>query len=366
MFAKSRVAGALFGALWGSVQADEVGMGDRIRYLEERVQVLEEKNGAMESEVKAASLIDVQGLVEVEMASGKGHEGTVSSDVALATVELLAEVDINDWTHARIVYLFEEGGTEAGELDQGLLTFGNAEASPVYLAAGRMYVPFGNFKTGLVSDPLTLELGETRESTLQVGFDADGLYGSVYVFNGDSQRIGDDDRVMHFGANLGYATEIFDIGVGYINSLADTDANQDAIATVATMQRKVAGIAAHAIVNVAGFTVIGEYVGASGGFDRLDLSFNGAGASPSAWNLEVNHRFNVMGKGANFGIARQQTAEAVALGLPESKLLAALSVGMTEKTVLSFEYASAEDYGISDGGSGEKGSIVTIQLAAEF
>jgi len=34
------------------------------------------------------------------------------------------------------------------------------------LTAGQLYVPFGAFETGLISDPLTLEIGETRESTV--------------------------------------------------------------------------------------------------------------------------------------------------------------------------------------------------------
>jgi hypothetical protein len=366
MFKKRGVAIALLGVLSGSALADEADMRDRMRYLEERVQVLEVEKGALTEEVKAASPISFSGLVEVEAVSGKDHEGTESSDVALATVELVAEAHINEWTHAQLVYLFEEDDTEPGEIDQGILTLGNAELSPMYLSAGRMYVPFGNFETGMVSDPLTLELAETRESALQLGFDAAGLYGSVYAFNGDSAEAGDDDKVGHFGANLGYATEGFDIGAGYLSSLADTDANQDAIATAGSMQDSVVGIALHASVNSGPFTVIGEYVGANGRFAQADLAFNGKGAKPSAWNLELDYGFKMMGREASLGVARQQSAEAVALGLPESKTLAVLSVGISDATALSFEYAVAEDYSTTDGGSGESGGTFTVQLAAEF
>jgi hypothetical protein len=218
----------------------------------------------------------------------------------------------------------------------------------------------------MVSDPLTLELAEARESALLFGFNTGTVYGSVYTFNGDSAEAGDEDKVNQFGANLGFAGERMDIGVGYLSSLADADANQEVIATIDTMQKRVAGFAAHAVIGVGPFSVIGEYVGASDRFATADLAFNGDEAQPSAWNLEVDYHFRMLGKEAGFGVGRQQSVEAVALGLPESKTLAALSVEVALGTAISAEYALAQDYSRADGGSGESGGSFTVQLAAEF
>jgi hypothetical protein len=52
-------------------------------------------------------------------------------------------------------------------------------------------VPFGTFETHLVSDPLTLEIGETNETAVVAGFARGGFGGAVYVFNGDSDGIHD-------------------------------------------------------------------------------------------------------------------------------------------------------------------------------
>ncbi|SCZ57544.1 LbtU family siderophore porin [Thiohalomonas denitrificans] len=374
---------AAVSATWGMAQAQESELRDTVRYLEGRVQVLEEEKVVREEAVKAASPINFGALIEVEGAGGEDHEGADSSDVVLATVELVAEAQINDWTHAQVAYLFEEDDTEPGEIDQAILTFGNPERSPFYLSGGRMYVPFGVFESGMVSDPLTLELGETRESALQVGFETGGLYGAAYAFNGDSQEVGDDtDSIDQFGANLGWAMErdgyILDVGLGYISSVADSDGvsgamgeidrDEDGVADVDidSLQDAVPGISAHAIVNTGSWTFIGEYTGASDDFQAADMGFRGNGAQPTAWNLEANYGFMVMGRDVSVGVARQESAEAVELGLPESKTLAALSMGIMDNTALSLEYALAEDYSMADGGSGEDGGIFTLQMAAEF
>ncbi len=365
---------AVISATWGMAQAQESELRDTVRYLEERVQVLEEEKVVREEAIRAASPINFGALIEVEGASGEDHEGADSSDVVLATVELVAEARINEWTHAQVVYLFEEGDTEPGDIDQAILTFGNPERSPFYLSDGRMYVPFGVFESGMVSDPLTLELGETRESALQVGFETGGLYGAAYAFNGDSQEVGDDaDSIDQFGANLGWAMErdgyLLDVGLGYISSIADSDGVSGALdenGDIGNLQDAVPGISAHAIVNTGPWTFIGEYTAASDEFYVADMGFRGNGAQPTAWNLEANYGFMVIGREVSVGVARQESAEAVELGLPENKTLAALSVGIMDSAALSLEYALAEDYSMADGGSGEDGGIFTVQMAAEF
>lgn len=367
MLKKQVIVTALMGLFWGTAQADEADLRDNLRYLEERIQVLEQQKGKAEEEIKAKSPITFSGLVEVEATSSKDYQGVASSDITLATVELVAEAHVNAWTHAQLVYLFEEDKTEPGEIDQGVLTLGNAEATPFFLSAGRMYVPFGRFETGMISDPLTLELGETRESAVLVGFDQDAFSVSFFTFNGDSQKVGEEDRVAHYGGSLGYASDDLDIGVSYISSLADSDANQEAMAgSITDLQKRVAGIAAYTIVRLGTYTLITEYVGATEAFEAADIAFKGKGARPSAWNLELDYGFDLGGHEVSLGIARQQTAEALNLGLPESATLAVFSVGLSEKTAVSLEYAVAEDYRSADGGSGEKGNALTLQLAAQF
>lgn len=375
---KQEWAGAAMAAVlatgFGPVSAQGADADQRLRDLEGRVQVLERENGAVEP------VITLAGLIEVEAGFGEDYAGGSFSDVVLATAELAMEARVNDWTTAQLVYLHEQDDTEPGEIDQGIVTFGNPEMSPVYLSGGRMYVPFGHYATYLVSDPLTLELGEMRESALQVGFEASGLYGSVYAFNGDSQEAGDDDVVAHSGVNLGYAAEsegvAVDVGGGYISSLADSDAIAGAEVDIdgdgisdwdpAALKTLPAGTAAHAVVSAGPWHLVGEFVGATERFDAVDLPFDGKGARPAAWNIEAGYAFTLAGRNATFAVARQQTREALNLGLPETRTLAGISMGMMENAAISVEYAADDDYGTGEGGTGESAHAVTVQLAAEF
>ena len=78
-------------------------------------------------------------------------------------------------------------------VDEGLIIIDGEDVIPFYLNAGKIYVPFGNFESHFISDPLTLELGETRESAVKVGFANDMFDLCMAVFNGDINETDEDD-----------------------------------------------------------------------------------------------------------------------------------------------------------------------------
>jgi hypothetical protein len=308
------------------------------------------------------------GVVEVEAFARNGYEDEDESDITLATVELGFDVAIAEWMSAHILLLWEEDDTEPMDLDEGTLTIGNTKKYPLYVTAGKLYVPFGNFESNMIQDPLTLEIGETRESAIQVGLEASGFYGSIYAFNGDVNETGKDETIQSFGANLGYAYECdamtLDIGAGWINSIADSDGLTDVLP--GEIDDYVGGLAAHAIFSYGPFTLIGEYVGATDSFKDSELDFKGRGAEPQAWNLELAYTHEIAGKETVFALAYQSTDEAVALELPEDRYMAAIGIGIFENTTLAFEYLHDEDYSEKDGGTGEDANQLTMQLAVEF
>lgn len=112
--------------------------------------------------------------------------------------------------------------------------------------------------------------------------------------------------------------------------------------------------------------MIGEYVGAGEHFHTDELDWQGAGAEPSAWHIEAAYGFTLGGKDSTFALGYQGTDEALGLELPESRLLAALSVDVMKNTRLSLEFAHDEDYGEEEGGSGGASNSATLQLAVEF
>ncbi|MDH5736317.1 MAG: LbtU family siderophore porin, partial [Gammaproteobacteria bacterium] len=236
---------------------------------------------------------------------------------------------------------------------------------PLTLSMGQMYVPFGVYESNMISDPLTLELGETRESAVQLSFESNGATAGLYVFNGDVEEGLDEDKVTQFGIALGFGNDNFSVGVDYISAISDTDAVQDFLGVPAII-KQVAGISAHAVYNTDAMSMIVEYVGALDKFDASEIVFNGNGAQPAAANVEFGFNFPVAGRDSTVAIGYQVTEEAWDLGLPESRAMIAFSMGLYEATSLSFEYLSDSDYEPVDGGSGESSSTFTVQLAAEF
>lgn len=329
----------------------------------------------------------ISGLIEVEAYHASPYAGDNESDIVLATFELGIEAQINDWATATAALLYEQDETDL-EVDVASIAIANEEASPFFLTAGQIYVPFGTFETNLVSDPLTLEIGEARETAVQVGFVAGDVLGSLYVFNGD-RKIDGENQIGSWGANLGYAHEGDDrawaFGAGYINDIGDSDTLQDATNDnrVAALEalieegidtagfsvdptERVGGWTIHAAATFGAFNLIGEYLSATDDFDLDSLGFEDAGARPSAWNIEAGFAFPVMGRESVAAVAYQGTREALALELPEERWLLGWSIELFDRTSLSLEWAHDIDYSASDGGTGESADTITAQLAVAF
>lgn len=315
--------------------------------------------------------VEFGGVVEVEASSGEDFSGSKTSDIALATVELGLDASLNERVSAHVTFLYEEDATDFG-LDEGTISYGLNDT--VSLTAGRMYVPFGRYDSFMVSDPQTLVMGESVETVLMVSMENQGVYGSVYTFNGDSDKastVADgNDNDMSFGFNLGYAVdEKFDIGISYTSNIGDSDTLQELEAspsggTVGQVDSPVAGGSAHALINLGNVTILAEHVMAMSKFTNGDLDGTVTNEEqPSASNLEVGV---ALGKGWQLAAAYQKTDEALFIGLPETVVSGAVSYEMMPGASLSAEYASMEDYAVSDGGTGETANTLTLKMAVEF
>jgi len=320
-----------------------------------------------------ADRIEISGVAEVEAGYNDPDTGDSSSDIVLATAEIGIAAQVNEWVSAETTLLFEEDDTDL-EVDVAVVTIANPNQS-WFISSGLIYEPFGTFETNLVSDPLTLEIAETRETSVLAGIEHNGFIGGVYVFNGDLSENGDND-IDNFGAFLGYAQEYenssFAINLGYINDIGDSDSLQDVIqdnidAAGVDYSDQVAGISIDGIFTYGPFNVIAEYIMATDDFEANELSFGTGGAEPEAFNIEVGYSFNVRGIPITAALAYQGTDEAVALELPEERIVGALSAEIFDGTALSFEWAHDDDYSNSDGGTGGSGGdTITSQLAVEF
>jgi hypothetical protein len=371
---------ALALATAGTVQAAESSNARHSGESKRFESALESKQAGADSAPTWYRNIEIAGLIEVEAGYLSPYEGDSESDIVLATAELGIRSQVNDWVEAGISFLYEQDATDL-EIDIAYLTLANADVSPLFLTAGQVYVPFGVYETNLVSDPLTLDIGEARETALQLGFEQSGFSGSFYVFNGDS-RVKGKNRIEGWGANLSFAQESDDqawsVGAGYINDLGDSDTLHESIndnrVSAAELDSSLSidptdrtgGWTLNAAARFGPFSLIGEYLSAADDFDPISLDFKGGGARPSAWNIEAGYSFTLLGRESVAAVAYQGTREALALELPKERWLLGWSIEIFDRTSLGLEWARDRDYGVRDGGTGKSADTFTAQLAVEF
>jgi len=320
----------------------------------------------------AENSVAIGGVIEAEYGAVKFDDGTRESGYALATVELGIDAKLNEFVDGHILVLHEDGATEPWEVDEATITV-HAKNNLYFVSAGRMFVPFGHYDSNMISDPLTLELGEIREAALQAGMEEAGITLSGFTFNGDtieaSDALAGNDEADQYGYAISYTLEegpvSFAVGAGYINNIADTDGISGNLAAPELVQY-VAGNSAFLQVAYKPVSIIVEQVSAADEFDVTELAWQARGAQPVATNSEIAVSFPVGGMEMTVAAGKQTTEEAVALGLPETRSLAAVRIAIYDKTTLAFESMTEDDYSLADGGTGETTKTTTVQLAMEF
>ncbi len=187
------------------------------------------------------------------------------------------------------------------DVDEGFITINAADRAPLYVTAGKYYVPFGKFETYFISDPLTLELGETNESAILCGHHGELLDINAGVFNGDVNKSGEDDHAENAFASATYTLpegllENISVtsGVSYLSSLADSKELSKQISGLdgdgenEGLKDYVGGASGYVTIefkDCAFFTA--EYVGALDDFEPGELAFGDGKLRPSAWKFEV-------------------------------------------------------------------------------
>lgn len=388
-FVRSAVCvGALMFGVVGPAIADEPKLSDLMALIEKQQQQIntlrrqvettegkaEQAASAVEKVTSKPSFLDtikVGGVAEVEITSTKSFANADSSDIALATVEFYIDTQPHEYLSTHVQMLYEDAGSENITLDEAFAVLGNTEKYPLYLQAGKWAMPFGGFDTAMSTDPLTKSLGETKEAAVLIGAQHDGLALEGYIFNGDTQKVGQGNNIDQFGAQLGYGGESrsvgYNVAIGYLNNLADTDGMTTGLGNNTTsLSKYVPGFDVHGDLTFSGVTLRGGYMMALKSFQTGELAFNGQGAQPAAWNVEAAYTMPIMNHETTFAGTVQGTDEALALGLPELRYGGAVSVAIVDHFSVTAEYLHDLDYDVAKGGTGNSGHTATIKLAAEY
>ncbi|KQC16116.1 MAG: hypothetical protein APR56_09805, partial [Methanosaeta sp. SDB] len=301
--------------------------------------------------------LEVEANYETLKKAEGGYEH--NSDLTLATFELGLDVNVIKYVHGRALLLWEEDSTEPIDLDEGIITLGAEEDFPYFLSAGKLYVPFGVFESRFISDPLTLELGETRETAVLLGMEDDLFAISVGAFKGDIQKVDQGSRINTLVASLDLTpVDGLTTGVSYLTDIADSDGLADLIPE-GEIEKYVGGLSAYFIFELDSLTLSAEYLGALKKFKDIPVPEEEEseleGKQPQAWNIELAWEFV-----ENWEVALRYEGSDDFPGFPENQGGICFSWGIFSNTTLAAEYLYGEFK------NDDKRNLATAQLAFEF
>jgi hypothetical protein len=171
--------------------------------LEQRVEELETAQAANEDATRSIissalvglgtrinEFVDFGGVIEVLPSWEEDFTGEDAQSIRINTLEFQFEVAVTDWARGSAVIEYDDGESvlfttveddqfaiDKINVDTAFVTIGNTERFWPYSRVGRQIVPFG-ISTGdpvadvlTIVDPLTVQIFETKEDALLVGFE---------------------------------------------------------------------------------------------------------------------------------------------------------------------------------------------------
>lgn len=321
--------------------------------------------------------------------STNSANGGATSGVTLSAAELDMNATASRWATAFMALTFSGSPISTGNrnpnsaifLERGFLTLGDLNKAPVYFTIGEMYAPFGAYTTSMVTTPETQSLFEIRTPVALLGYTKGVFSGSIYDYEG-SQTSSGAKLLQQGGVNAGIMDNIgsngkdsIKVGGGYVTNIADSQGMQGtgystvnnqfsgfgASTSVSTnnntLVHAVGGLDANAALVVGRFTLLGEYMFPTQAFSPLDLTYNGAGAKPTAGHAEVDYvlPFFPQKYGTALGVSLDQTSQALGLNLEQNKYAIFVNTNLWRETVESIEYNYQKDYGTSNNATGRGG-----------
>lgn len=336
--------------------------------LEERLQGLEARQAELYhtlAEKKSAGLSEAisenmtqSGLIEVEGSASRfslgDHSTRSASDLNLATAQLGLDAKVSEEVGVNLTLLYEEDG--ALDVDQAFMRFAEGSWN---LSAGRLYLPFGAFHSHFVSDPLTLSLGETRQSAVTVGYGQGLLHLTAFAFNGNEDKSGREEHVNDGGLRLTVTPgNGLEFGVSILSDLAESNA---ALLGGNGYTHRVAGWSTYVHLQQERLSLEAEYLAAAAAFaaSDLDVDADGRGDRPQTWNLEAAWALTpAVEVAARYGGSRELAAA------PRHEYGVDLSWSPQAATTFSLEYLRGN--GETSPAAVENSDRLTLQVALAF
>ena len=338
------------------------GISEGVREVEEKLQDTP-LLGGLSHRLSISGVIEAEAGYEDRTYNNPSKQDEESSDITLATMELGIDADISKYVSGHVLLLWEEDDTEPLDLDEGYITLDGADTLPMYANIGKLYVPFGAYQTHFISDPLTLELGETRESAIHAGWGNDIYDLGLSVFNGDVNETDSDNHIESYVANAALSLPNnalpglnMSFGASYISNIADSDGLEGEVS--GDLADSVPGLGAFlSLAYMQRFFLEAEYVGALDEFKAGEIGFDaGQQTKPRTWNFEL--AWALVDKWTV--AAKYEGGDDLGDFLPDSQYGGAVSYSLDKNTALALEYLHGEHE------NGDAHDRITTQLAIQF
>lgn len=325
--------------------------------------------------------LTLSGQIEGTFSYNQPYVGPNQTAIDFTDSELETYINVSPWVsgYADIKYDNTPGHHSSIDLNRAYITLGNLSKLPVYTTIGQLYVPFGRYSSSMVSAPTTQVLGRTLAKSIVVGYQQVGsnrLHAEVYAFQGTTPIKGKTNN-NQWGADVGYEYSVGkisgEVGASYISTLADSQGLQSYfVDNTFLLTREVPAVAAYASIGYDPVSLTGEYVTVLKSFNPEAVSFNGEGASPKAYNLELAYAFGLLGnKPSSIALGFGGTEQAYELGLPHYRYSATFNTALLRHTNLAIEYRHDINYSKDEVGNGgvalgKSDNVITAQFDVYF
>lgn len=346
---------------------------------------------SMGYDMPAYPILELSGEVAGQFRQYRLFSGRHGNTLELSDAELDMQALVNDWFLGFMSFAYDATPTTSGNrtfnsnlyLDNGFVTLGDFNKIPYYGTIGQFYVPFGQFDSYLITDPINKTLFRTKARAVTLGYQSlstEGPFAAIYAFRGPT-RIGDYEPnatsrnpsayINTFGINAGYNYSIGAlsglIGGSLISNVADSLGMQEtggadfggfaASSATQVLRHRVPGYDLRLEIYYTPFAFIGEYSGSMRSFSPLDISFNGHGAKPGAYHLEAVYNFDFFMRPSNLALGYGHSFQSLALNVPAQRASIAFNTVFWKNTLASLEYRHETNYACSDYASGSNGAI---------
>lgn len=327
-------------------------------------------------------IVMLSGTLQPMATYSKPYSGSASGNMTLDAAELDVTAIVNPWVEGLISFVYSSAPPAQGgdvtanssvSVDKAFVNIGNLDKTPLYMTAGQVYVPFGQYSSNMISAPLTMIVGRTQVRAAMFGYaptEDNGFFGTVFTYNSNTT----EGNSGSGGANLVYQFGNDDIngnfGGSWISNIADSGGMQDTGAgggqfggfgtdssTEAVYQ--VPGYDFHGVFNAGPYSFLGEFVSSAKDFGASALSYNGSGAMPMAVNAEAARTFKFLHKPATVALGYGWSGQSLALQIPQQRLVAAFNVSWWRDTIESLEYRHDMDYSSASYAGGIGSSVNT-------